>query len=100
MIRAILTYIQKKAKESGNSVLQYLACCCACCFWCLENCIRYINKNAYVQVRKRTPSIFFFCCHCTARLRCRRSALGTPAPESLARSRDPPLPSPSCQSQR
>lgn len=50
MIRAVLTYIQKKAKESGNSVLQYLACCCACCFWCLENCIRYINKNAYVQV--------------------------------------------------
>lgn len=49
MIRAVLTYIQKKAKESGNSVLQYLACCCACCFWCLEHCIRYINKNAYVQ---------------------------------------------------
>lgn len=53
MIRAILTYIQKKAKESGNSVVQYIACCCACCFWCLENCIRFINKNAYVQVGKR-----------------------------------------------
>eukprot|EP00752_Nemacystus_decipiens_P006151 g5549.t1 len=49
MIRAILSYIQKKAKMSGNVVVQYLACCCACCFWCLENCIRFINKNAYVQ---------------------------------------------------
>lgn len=53
MIRAILTYIQKKAKDSGNSVVQYIACCCACCFWCLENVIRFINKNAYVQVSER-----------------------------------------------
>lgn len=57
MIRAILTYIQKKAAKSGNSFVQYLACCCACCFWCLENCIRFINKNAYVQVKTHmTPA--------------------------------------------
>ncbi|CAM9698239.1 unnamed protein product [Ectocarpus sp. 4 AP-2014] len=49
MIRAILTYIQKKAEKSGNKVVQYIACCCVCCFWCLENCLRFINKNAYVQ---------------------------------------------------
>lgn len=50
MIRAILTYIKKKAEKSGNKVVQYIACCCVCCFWCLENCLRFINKNAYVQV--------------------------------------------------
>ncbi|CAN0422724.1 unnamed protein product, partial [Laminaria digitata] len=49
MIQAILSYIQKKAKGTGNKPLQYIACCCACCFWCLEKCIRFINKNAYVQ---------------------------------------------------
>ncbi|CAM9966712.1 unnamed protein product [Ascophyllum nodosum] len=48
-VRAILSYINKKAKLSGNKIAEYISCCCICCMWCLENCLRFINKNAYVQ---------------------------------------------------
>ena len=48
-IRAIIAYIQKKAKKSGNKLLQYIMCCLQCCMWCLEKCMRFLNKNAYIQ---------------------------------------------------
>lgn len=51
MIQAVLHYIQKKAEKSGNKLAQIVTCCCLCCFWCLEKCLRFLNKNAYVQVK-------------------------------------------------
>eukprot|EP01006_Ploeotia_vitrea_P026083 TRINITY_DN59057_c0_g1_i1.p1 TRINITY_DN59057_c0_g1~~TRINITY_DN59057_c0_g1_i1.p1 ORF type:complete len:649 (+),score=-43.50 TRINITY_DN59057_c0_g1_i1:57-2003(+) len=48
-IRAIIAYIQRKAKKSGNKLLQYIMCCLQCCMWCLEKCMRFLNKNAYIQ---------------------------------------------------
>eukprot|EP00611_Tribonema_gayanum_P025465 TRINITY_DN5798_c0_g2_i1.p1 TRINITY_DN5798_c0_g2~~TRINITY_DN5798_c0_g2_i1.p1 ORF type:complete len:646 (-),score=224.01 TRINITY_DN5798_c0_g2_i1:303-2240(-) len=49
MIRAIIAWFQKKAKASGNKIAQYALCCCQCCFWCLQKCMQFINKNAYIQ---------------------------------------------------
>ncbi|CAM9134770.1 unnamed protein product [Choristocarpus tenellus] len=49
MIEAVLSYINKKAKASQNKVAEAISCCCMCCFWCLEKCMRFINRNAYVQ---------------------------------------------------
>lgn len=48
-VRAILTYIQKHAKTSGNIILQYIVCCLQCCMWCVEKCMKFLNKNAYIQ---------------------------------------------------
>lgn len=48
-IRAIIAYIQRKAKKSGNKLLEYLMCVLQCCMWCLEKIMRFINKNAYIQ---------------------------------------------------
>lgn len=48
-IRAVLTYLQKKAKKSGNKILVYILCVLQCCMWCLEKCMRFLNKNAYIQ---------------------------------------------------
>jgi Plasma-membrane choline transporter len=48
-IRAIIAYFQKKAKATGNKIAQYALCCCQCCFWCLEKCMKFLNKNAYIQ---------------------------------------------------
>ena len=28
--------------------------CCACCLWCLEKFLKFINKNAYIMVRSET----------------------------------------------
>ncbi|CAN0007533.1 unnamed protein product, partial [Choristocarpus tenellus] len=53
-IRAIVAYFQKKAKDSGNKIVQAgdinaILCCVQCCLWCLEKCMKFLNKNAYIQ---------------------------------------------------
>ena len=35
-IRAVVAYMQKKAKKSGNRIAQLFFCCVQCCLWCLE----------------------------------------------------------------
>mmetsp|Transcript_14870 Transcript_14870/g.25406 ORF Transcript_14870/g.25406 Transcript_14870/m.25406 type:complete len:555 (+) Transcript_14870:337-2001(+) len=49
MIRAFISYLQKKADEMDSSIAKAILCCCQCCFYCLEKCMRFINKNAYIQ---------------------------------------------------
>eukprot|EP00540_Astrosyne_radiata_P020165 CAMPEP_0116832522 /NCGR_PEP_ID=MMETSP0418-20121206/5939_1 /TAXON_ID=1158023 /ORGANISM="Astrosyne radiata, Strain 13vi08-1A" /LENGTH=579 /DNA_ID=CAMNT_0004461893 /DNA_START=77 /DNA_END=1816 /DNA_ORIENTATION=+ len=50
IIRAILSRVQKKIKEMGkNGFADALLCCCQCCLWCFEKCIKFLNKNAYIQ---------------------------------------------------
>ncbi|CAN0589016.1 unnamed protein product, partial [Ectocarpus sp. 12 AP-2014] len=46
-IRAMLTYMQKKLQKSGSKAAQAVLCCLSCFFWCLEKCVKFINKNAY-----------------------------------------------------
>lgn len=48
-IRAVIAYFQKKAKKSGNAILVYMMCILQCCMWCLEKCMKFLNKNAYIQ---------------------------------------------------
>ncbi len=47
-IRAVIAYIQRKAKKSKNKVLEYLMCVLQCFMWCLEKCMKFINKHAYI----------------------------------------------------
>mmetsp|Transcript_627 Transcript_627/g.1147 ORF Transcript_627/g.1147 Transcript_627/m.1147 type:complete len:656 (-) Transcript_627:236-2203(-) len=49
MIRASLAYLQRKAEEMDNGIAKAILCCLQCCFWCLEKCMRFLNKNAYIQ---------------------------------------------------
>lgn len=48
-IRAVIAYIQKKAAASANRVLVVVMSVCQCCMWCLEKCMKFLNKNAYIQ---------------------------------------------------
>lgn len=48
-IRAVIMYLQNKAKKSGNKIAQAVLCCIQCCMWCIESCMKFINKNAYIQ---------------------------------------------------
>ncbi|XP_066928594.1 choline transporter-like protein 4 isoform X2 [Clytia hemisphaerica] len=51
LIRIIMEYIFKKLKEAhDNPVARFFICCCRCCLWCLENCLRFLNKNAYIMI--------------------------------------------------
>jgi choline transporter-like protein 2/4/5 len=47
-IRAVVSYFQRKLKKTHNKLAEYLLCCVQCCLGCLERCIRFINKHAYI----------------------------------------------------
>eukprot|EP01038_Epipyxis_sp_PR26KG_P009819 gene9819-13212_t len=47
-IRTVIAYIQNKAKKSHNKVLEYAMCILGCCMWCLEKCMKFLNKHAYI----------------------------------------------------
>eukprot|EP00585_Thalassiosira_rotula_P006890 CAMPEP_0196143382 /NCGR_PEP_ID=MMETSP0910-20130528/13213_1 /TAXON_ID=49265 /ORGANISM="Thalassiosira rotula, Strain GSO102" /LENGTH=659 /DNA_ID=CAMNT_0041404827 /DNA_START=380 /DNA_END=2359 /DNA_ORIENTATION=+ len=49
MIRSFIAYLQKKADEMDSSIAKAILCCCQCMFFCLEKCMKFINKNAYIQ---------------------------------------------------
>jgi len=50
VIRIMLEYIDHKLKKSENKVAKFIMCCLKCCFWCLENFIKWLNRNAYIMV--------------------------------------------------
>lgn len=51
LIRLLLEYVHKKLKETtDNPVADFIMKCLKCCFWCLEKCLRFINKNAYIII--------------------------------------------------
>ena len=52
LIRATLAYIQKKLKGSSGKIAQAILTCMQCCFFILEKVLRYINKQAYIEVRR------------------------------------------------
>ena len=54
LVRALLLKVQKslKKKTKGSycaAPMDIALCCCQCCLWCLEKCIRYISRQAYIQ---------------------------------------------------
>ncbi|GAB1597590.1 Hypothetical predicted protein [Argonauta hians] len=49
-IKAILSFISYKLRDSNNKVAKFMIKCMSCCFWCLENFLSFLNKNAYIQI--------------------------------------------------
>lgn len=50
LIRILLEYIDHKVKGSQNAFAKFILCCLKCCFYCLEKCIKFITKNAYIML--------------------------------------------------
>ncbi|KAL6455789.1 hypothetical protein MHYP_G00356400 [Metynnis hypsauchen] len=50
VIRVILEYVEQKLKVAENRVAKFFLTCLKCCFWCLEKCIRFLNRNAYIMI--------------------------------------------------
>lgn len=48
MIRTILSYIQKKCKDSNNQFIKYLLMSLQCLMWCFEKVLKFINRNVYI----------------------------------------------------
>eukprot|EP01138_Halocafeteria_seosinensis_P013816 gb/GECG01014108.1/.p1 GENE.gb/GECG01014108.1/~~gb/GECG01014108.1/.p1 ORF type:complete len:669 (+),score=74.90 gb/GECG01014108.1/:1-2007(+) len=51
-MRAVLEYVEQRIKKSGQETkfVKCAFCCCRCCLWCLEKCMRFINKIAYTII--------------------------------------------------
>jgi len=51
-IRTVIEYVHARVKRAGrdNTCIRAVACMCRCCFWCLDCCMRFINRNAYCVV--------------------------------------------------
>jgi len=39
-----------KAAAKENKCLKLTLCCCSCCLWCLEKCMKFVNNQAYIQI--------------------------------------------------
>ena len=38
-----------QAKMAENKLMQYVLCCFQCCRGCVEKCLKFLNKHAYIQ---------------------------------------------------
>jgi len=53
IIRALLEYLEYKLSASGKDpgpVVKFLLKCLRCCFWCFEKFMKFLNKNAYIEI--------------------------------------------------
>lgn len=50
LLRLILAYIQKKTKGRLGALADVVLRCCACCLWCMEKCLKFLNRNAYIEI--------------------------------------------------
>lgn len=50
LMRLILEYIDRKTKDSQNSVAKFIMKCLKCCLWCFEKCLKFLNRNAYIEI--------------------------------------------------
>jgi hypothetical protein len=49
-IRYFMMYLEKQAQAQKNKVMVMVLKALQCCMWCLEKCIKFLNKNAYIQI--------------------------------------------------
>ncbi|CAN9509853.1 unnamed protein product [Ophioblennius macclurei] len=50
VIRVFLEYVDHKLKGAQNKCAKFMLSCMKCCFWCLEKCIKFLNRNAYIMI--------------------------------------------------
>ncbi|XP_069863404.1 choline transporter-like protein 5 isoform X2 [Dipodomys merriami] len=48
--KAALEYLDRRIKDAQNIFAKFLQCCLKCCFWCLENMVKFLNRNAYIMI--------------------------------------------------
>merc|ERR1712054_458178 len=49
-IRYFCKYLEKQAKAQKNRVMVIVSKVLQCLLWCIEKCIKFLNKNAYIQI--------------------------------------------------
>jgi len=49
-IRYGMKYLEKQAEAQKNRVMVLVFKVLGCCIWCFEKCLKFLNKNAYIQI--------------------------------------------------
>jgi len=49
-IRYLMMYFEQQAKAQQNRVMEYVLKCVQCCIYCFEKCLKFLTKNAYIQI--------------------------------------------------
>jgi hypothetical protein len=49
-IRSVMKYLEKQAEAQKNKVMVYVFKIIGCCIWVFEKCMKFLNKNAYIQM--------------------------------------------------
>jgi len=63
IIRLIIEYIRQKTKDTENDAIKCLLKCAACCCWCFEKFMKYVNRNAYILIAIHGYNFFSGCTH-------------------------------------
>jgi hypothetical protein len=52
MIKLLFEYMRKKYEKllPNNPCTKCVICCLRCFIWCLDYCVKFITKNAYIQI--------------------------------------------------
>ena len=58
MIKIAFEYMRKKYEKliPNNPVTKCIICCLRCCIWCLDYFVKFITKNAYIQIALTSKS--------------------------------------------
>jgi len=51
--RYVMRYLEQQAKAQHNQFMKWVFRIIQCCLWCFEKCLKFLNKNAYIQVALR-----------------------------------------------
>jgi len=49
-IRYFMKYMEKQAQAQKNRAMVIVLKILQCCMWCFEKCMKFLNKNAYIQI--------------------------------------------------
>ena len=46
-----MAYVERKLKKHvGGGAVSFILKCCQLCLWCFEKCMKFLNRNAYIEV--------------------------------------------------
>ena len=53
-VRIVLKFVERKIKKHKSLAwCKPILMCCQCFLWCFEKVIKFINKNAYIEVGEK-----------------------------------------------
>merc|ERR1711937_917055 len=50
LVKYYLMYLSKQAEKQHNKLLSLIFKCLAYAVYCVEKCVKFLNKNAYIQI--------------------------------------------------